>query len=370
MRFREPVAPKRVPHRLGFGHEKSAIAGNGMKALYRRFKFWLDGRTMARHAATDGAHGRPRDVEHVFAKRRYRGSRDRRYLVHLPPAYRRGRRLPVVMLLHGCDQDHRQIQHVSDFNRVADEHSVIVVYPFVTSYDMPRMENCWGFWNSTHNRSGAGEVEDLWGILSEVRVRYGADANRLHVAGLSSGASMAIALLVTRCDRIASGAEIAGLAYTETPMALGCVRPRYKSTKAIVAAMDREMGRKKRLVPLMIVHATGDPVVSVRAAERLRDSWARSFAVEAGRPSWSGSGTTGGTAWWHQRYVDSAGQCAIETLLLDHNHHGWYGGRAGKYGLGDGPDVSAKIWRFFEANRLNSAAATQGLWRAVRESVS
>lgn len=336
-----------------------------MKALYRRLRSWLDGRRKERHRPIHGAHGRPRDVEYVFARRRYRASRARRYLVHLPPAYRRGRRLPVVMILHGCDQDHRQIQHVSDFNRVADEHGIIVVYPFVTSYDMPRLENCCGFWNRNHNRAGAGEVEDLWAILSEVRVRYGADANRLHVAGLSSGASMAVALLVTRCDRIASGAEIAGLAYTETPLALGCVLPKYKSTTEIVAAMDREMGRKKRLAPLMIVHATGDRVVSVRAAERLRDSWAQSFAVDAARPSWSASGTTGGTTWRHQRYVDSTGQCAIETLLLDHDQHGWYGGSAGKYGFADAPDVSAKIWRFFEANTLNSATAIQGLWRRV-----
>lgn len=341
-----------------------------MKALYRRLKSWLEPRKKTRDRPIHGAHGRPRDVEYVFRRRRYRGSRPRHYLVHLPPAYRRGRRLPVVMILHGCDQDHRQIQQVSDFDRVADERGVIVIYPFVTGYDTPRLENCWAFWNRDHNRAGAGEVEDLWGILSEVRGRYGADANRLHVAGLSSGASMAIALLVTRCDKIASGAGVAGLAYTETPMALGCVRPQYKSTSEIVAAMDREMGRKKRLAPLMVVHATGDRVVSARAGERLRDSWAQSFAVQAARPSWSVSGTTGGTAWRHERYADAAGQCAIERLLLDHNHHGWYGGRAGKYGFADAPDVSAKIWRFFDANRLQSATAIQGLWKAARESAS
>jgi poly(hydroxyalkanoate) depolymerase family esterase len=330
-----------------------------MKALYGKLRSWLDGGKKLRHRPIHGAHGRPRDVEYVFARRRYRASRARHYLVHLPPAYRRGRRLPVVMILHGCDQDHRQIQQVSDFDRVADEHGIIVVYPFVTSYDGPRLANCWGFWNSTHNQSGAGEVEDLWAILTEVRARYGADPNRLHVAGLSSGASMAVALLVTRCNRIASGAEIAGLAYTETPLALGCVRPQYKSTTEIVAAMDREMGRKKRLAPLMIVHATGDRVVSVRAAERLRDSWAESFAVDAARPSWSASGNTSGTPWQHRRYVDTAGQCAIETLLLDHDHHGWYGGAGGRYGFADAPDVSAKIWRFFEANTLNSATVIQ-----------
>jgi poly(hydroxyalkanoate) depolymerase family esterase len=333
-----------------------------VKALYTKLKGWFGTGTKGRQLSIHDRHGCARDVEHVFKKRRYPGSRDREYLVHLPPAYDRSRKLPVVMILHGCDQDHHAVRHVSNFDRVADEHGIIVVYPFVTSYDTPRMKNCWAFWSRSENRAGAGEVEDLWQILRSVRAQYKGDASRLHVAGLSSGAGMAIALIVSRCDKIASGAAIAGLAYNEQAMSIGFKRPIYQSTDRVVAAMREEMGRKKRLVPLMIVHAKRDRVVSVQEAAKLRDSWAKAFSVDTSTVSWSQSGITRGTAWAHRRYATELSRSAIETLLLDHRGHGWYGGRNGKYGFANAPDVSARIWQFFQSNALNSASHFQGLF--------
>ena len=308
-----------------------------------------------------GDHGRARDVEYLFRQRSYPGSRDREYLVHLPPAYRRGRRLPVVMILHGCDQDHHAIRHVANFDRIADENGIIVVYPFVTSYARPRMRNCWAFWSSRQNRAGAGEVEDLWQILNDVRRRYRADATRLHVAGVSSGAAMAVALLVNRCDRIASGAEIAGLPFSETAAALGQAMPRLKSVERVAQAMDDAMGGRKRHVPLLVVHATEDPVISPAAAHNVRDSWGRCFSIDTDAPIWSMTGSDRGTDWEHLRYAAASGGGLVETLLIRHSQHGWYGGRDGRYGFADAPNVSRRIWAFFDANRLETTSS--GLFR-------
>jgi poly(hydroxyalkanoate) depolymerase family esterase len=332
-----------------------------LAALYKKLKAAFARSENARPRPIHGDHGEARDIEYVLKKRRYSGSRDRKYLVHLPPAYRRGGpKLPVVMILHGCDQDHLEIRHVADFDRLADRHGIIVVYPFVTSYEPPRMKNCWAFWSRRHNRAGAGEVEDLWQILGDVRRRFGADEKRLHVAGLSSGGSMTVALLVNRCDKIASGAEIAGLAYSEIPPSFGLMRHRQKPLERIVAAMEAQMGRKKRRVPLLIVHATGDRIINVNAAAKVQESWALSFGIETSRPAWSKSGTTRGTPWVHRRFKDENGRDSLSTFLLDHNEHGWYGGRDGKYGYADAPAVSETIWGFFQANPLDSESSAGG----------
>ena len=331
-----------------------------LKALYSRLRASLSEAPKQRHRPVHGDHGRARDIEYVFRRRNYAGSRDREYLVHLPPAYRRGRRLPVVMILHGCDQDHHDVRHVADFDRIADRHGVIVVYPFVSGYDTPRMRNCWAFWSSSHNRAGAGEVEDLWQILNDVRRRFKADPNRLHVAGLSSGAAMTVALLVNRCDRIASGAEIAGLPFTETAAALGQNQPRLKSVKRVVVAMNETMGMQKRAVPLLIVHAKGDRLISARAAQNVRDSWSRCFSINTSKPVRLEHGSNAGTAWEHAHFSNPKDGAVVETLLLDHSQHGWYGGRDGRYGFADGPNVSAKIWAFFDAHRLTAATSRAG----------
>jgi poly(hydroxyalkanoate) depolymerase family esterase len=326
-----------------------------LRTLYSRLRSSLNRAPQSRHRPVHGEHDHARDIQYVFRRRNYPGSRDREYLVHLPPAYTRGRRLPVVMILHGCDQDHHAVRHVADFDRIADRHGFIVVYPFVTSYAPPRMRNCWAFWSSRQNRAGAGEVEDLWQILNDVRRRFRADPNRLHVAGLSSGAAMTVALLVNRCDRIASGAEIAGLPFTETAAALGQSQPRLKSVGRVVEAMDEAMRTRKRAVPLLVVHAEGDPLISAEAAIRIRDSWGECFSIDTGRPVWVDTGLDRGTSWVHHRYTNPHEAAVVETLLLEHSQHGWYGGRDGRYGFADAPNVSQRIWAFFEANRLDSA---------------
>jgi poly(hydroxyalkanoate) depolymerase family esterase len=325
-----------------------------LESLLSRLKSSLGGESTQRRRPVHGAHGESRDLKYLFRKRRYAGSRDREYLVHLPPSYRSGVQLPVVMILHGCDQDHWDIRRVADFDRIADKHGIIVVYPFVTTYDPPRMRNCWAFWSSSHNRAGGGEVEDLWQILCDVRKRYDADPNRLHVAGLSSGAAMAVALLVNRCDRIASGAEIAGLPFAETAAALGQGSAQFKSVKRVVTTMNETMGTRKRAIPLLIVHGKGDRMIDVAAATNLRDSWSRCFSVNTSKPVWADYGTNQGTSWEHFRYANEKSGGLIETFLLDHSQHGWYGGRDGRYGFSDAPNVSEKIWTFFDANRLKA----------------
>lgn len=335
-----------------------------LESLLSKLQSLLGSGAKQPHRPVHGDHGQARDLKYMFRKRRYPGSRDREYLVHLPPSYRAGLSLPVVMILHGCDQNHWDIRHVADFDRIADKHGIIVVYPFVTTYDPPRMRNCWAFWSSSHNRAGSGEVEDLWQILNDVRKRYDADANRLHVAGLSSGAAMTVALLVNRCDRIASGAEIAGLPFGETAAALGQAQAQFKPVERIVTTMNEAMGTRKRAVPLLVVHAKGDRIINAGAADNLRDSWSRCFSVNTAKAVWADYGTSDGTEWEHARYANPKNGAVIETLLLEHSQHGWYGGRDGPYGFADAPNVSEKLWYFFDANRLESAERSRRFsWR-------
>ncbi len=99
------------------------------------------------------------DLRKTFRRRGYAGSRDREYLVHLPPGQDpAGRPRPLVVVLHGCHQDHEAIRHDTGFNEVADREGFLVVSPFITTYDGWRSKNCWGFWKDEHIHEGAGEV--------------------------------------------------------------------------------------------------------------------------------------------------------------------------------------------------------------------
>lgn len=293
---------------------------------------------------------RPRgsNVRKIFRARRYRGSRRREYLVHVPPSHERQERMPLVMVLHGCNQDHVDMQAITRFDRLADRYGFIVVYPFITGYRGVRLRNCWGWWRHRDIRAGSGEVEDLWNIISAVRRSYRIDPDRVHVTGLSAGAAMAVAMAVVHGGKIASCATVAGVAYGESIWALGRY-PRVRQTSSTVAEMKQAMDASQSLTPLFIVHSADDDVVGLRAAQGLRDSWIACFDLDAGSAGVT-KGSHGRKPWSLTSYSDAKGAGALDYLVLDGYEHGWYGGADGPFSVPDAPDVSTMIWSFFARN--------------------
>lgn len=290
-----------------------------------------------------------RDLVRHFTPRDYPRSRQRRYALHLPPQYDGQRQLPLVMVLHGCRQDEQDIRQISGFDAIADQEGFAVVYPFVTSYGGLRNRNCWGWWHRHEIEAGAGEVEDLWQIMEEVANEFHFDQRRLYVAGLSSGAGMAVAMLVAHADRIAAGAAVAGLPYGESARAVNLwgFTGRFKPVDEVVRAMRGALPKTARPVPLMIVHSDADETVDIRAADNLRDSWGRCFGIDTAQPQARTSGVTHDTPWISSRYGDPVRNGVVETLILEGRGHGWYGGEPGPFSYPEAPDVSRWIWDFF-----------------------
>jgi len=308
------------------------------------------------------------DIQKSSRARDYPGSRRRDYLVHVPPLHARQARMPLVMVLHGCDQNHADMQAITRFDELADRHGFVVVYPFITGYRGMRLRNCWGWWREQEIRRGRGEVEDLWRIVNAVRRSYRIDPDRIHVTGLSSGAAMAVAMTVAHSGKIASCAAVAGVAYGESMWALGRY-PKVKAVATTVADMKRAMGINQSMTPLFIAHSANDHVVGLPAAQKLRDSWIECYGLDR-----RGVDVTHGEhqdkAWSLANYCTADGSSALAYLVLEDYAHGWYGGASGPYSVPDAPDVSRMIWSFFaehprrSANRPMQATGSEW-WRSI-----
>ncbi len=297
----------------------------------------------------------PDDVSHTFKARRYPGSRTRRYVVHVPYGKTGSRPRPLVLVLHGCRQDNRDIEQITGFNDLADRHGFLVAYPFITSYRGLRNRNCWGWWFDREIHAGAGEVEDLWQIVDEIKQQYPVDERRIHVTGLSSGGGMAVAMLVAHAGKIASGAAVAGLPYAEKADAVRHElnrRPRNRPVVSISQAMRAELGPDARAVPIQIIHSHDDDKVDIQSAKVLRDSWGHCFGIDTRTPQRVQDGETAGTWWEHSSYHDDGRKAVIETLFLEGPGHGWYGGNPGRFSYPDAPDIKTFIWKFFAAHPL------------------
>lgn len=291
----------------------------------------------------------------------YPGSVQRKYRIYLPKGYQSNRQYPLLVCLHGCEQTHYDLQHITGFDRLADRHKFIVVYPFVTRYSDIRTKNCWGWWRPEHIRAGKGEVEDIAKITEEVCDSFSVDRKRIHLVGLSSGGGMAIAALTVHAGLFASGAAVAGVSYGERALAVAMPSAILRSFRPIdrtVALMEKARKDDKTAVPLMVVHSKHDSTVDIQAARNLRDSWLRYHGFSKSEVKKTEHNRTKGVPWTHKTYGRPYKTSIVETIFVDGLGHGWFGGQSGRYSYPGGPPIANLMWQFFKNHRQGDVPAT------------
>ncbi|HEX4783750.1 MAG TPA: PHB depolymerase family esterase [Candidatus Sulfotelmatobacter sp.] len=214
---------------------------------------------------------------------------DRNFMVRLPKGYDPQQRYPVVMLLHGMNQDPEDIERLTRFNELADKDGIIAVYPSALH----------GRWNvgvhAEERRSmpmgpgrrrggygggggypgggypgggggypgggggyprGGGQQQPQSGqpsqqgrgtpaddvaffnqMLDQLPMKFSVDTSRIYAAGLSEGGFMSLRLGCALGDRLAAVAAV-GAAMPKTMI---CLPP--------------------RPVSMLLINGTSDPVV-------------------------------------------------------------------------------------------------------------
>jgi poly(hydroxyalkanoate) depolymerase family esterase len=260
----------------------------------------------------------------------------RRYYLFRPAGVRFGERLPLLVMLHGCHQDAKSFADSTRMNALATRERFLVLYP-----EQPRLSNPQGCWNWFDTQSGRAFAEAAWIMkaVDQVCVLYAADRERVAVAGLSAGASMA-ALLATRYpQRFKALVMHSGVppGTASSPVsAIGAMRGRRQSNAANDSAQDWP--------PLMVIHGEADAVVSARNAGAAALMWSDAAGASEGAPQEQRRG---------KRYPMTVTQYkrarqVVATLVeVDGLGHAWSGGAARqRFSDANGPDASRMVWRF------------------------
>lgn len=305
---------------------------------------WLHQRNLPDHPGEGAV-----QIDGVLSATGLRGSRDRAYRLRLPTGYRRDRAAALWTVLHGCHQTHRDIQSISALERYADAEQAILLYPFVTSYSEYRQAHCWGWWLDAHRRRGAGEPGDVRRLADAVERDYPIDPQRRFIAGLSSGAAMAVVCLVVDADYWSGGASVGGVVYGESARAvrLSTALPvRHRPVVNLVAGIRRALPGKV-LPPLLIMHTAADARVPLQCASDLRDCWLRVQRGQGPARHRKQTGHHGMQNWVYDEWLDTGGMAQVASCVLDSDLHGWSGGRAGHFSDPDGPNLSRLIAGWF-----------------------
>lgn len=122
----------------------------------------------------------------------------REYLLHVPVSYDRNRPTPLVISLHGGALWPAAQREISQWNRVADEHGFIVVYPSGVSGDGPRA------WSAGREPGLSRDVRFISDLIDTLRTSFNVDPTRIFADGLSNGGGMAFALSCRLSSRIAA----------------------------------------------------------------------------------------------------------------------------------------------------------------------
>jgi poly(hydroxyalkanoate) depolymerase family esterase len=290
-----------------------------------------------------------RFTRHTFAN----GQHTRDYMVYVPAGVGAG--APVLVYLHGCSQHAADAAVGTRFNRHADEHGFLVVYPEQRTTPDQSQGNglgCWNWFRPDHQLRGQGEPSTIAGITQRVVDAHGADPRRVYVHGASAGANMAVIMAATYPDLYAAAGALAGCPY------LSC-------TDASGALAYAAMGPRARTVPVYVAQGTHDTTSPVAAGHLLVQQWlGTNDLADDGLPNASvtrvpaqteahDAAAGNGYAYTVERYLDALGCAVVEYTLVNGMGHAYPSGDpAGSYTDPRGPDVTAAAWAFFAAHAL------------------
>ena len=257
-----------------------------------------------------------------------------------------GRRRPLVLMLHGCNQNPEDFATGTQMNRLAHAHGFLVLYPAQTRH--ANAHRCWNWFKPQNQQRDRGEPAVLAALTRFVMSEHDVDPARVYVAGLSAGGAMADILGRTHPDLFAAVGVHSGVpagAATDLVSALTAMK-----------AGSAGVGERPRM-PIIVFHGDADRTVHplngeqliVAALEGQSDA---SQAEEARIKSINGRSVT------RRTYADARGRAAVEHWLLHGGGHAWAGGNPqGSYTDPEGPDASAEMLRFFLAHPRRDHAA-------------
>ena len=280
----------------------------------------------------------------------------RRFHLYKPPGIAIGEKLPLMVMLHGCGQTGRDFAISTRMNRLADRERFLVLYP-----EQDRIANPHGCWNWYETRSGKSRAEaaTLLAAVDQVCLMYPVDREKIAVAGLSAGASMAVLMAThfpTRFKAVVMHSGVAPGAAQSSASALSAMRG--QRTPAPSTAVGKAMGAAlmgTTLPPMLVLHGEADSVVTPGNARSAAAIWATASGAQAGLDRMLQRGKRHPM---RQTDYKRDGKVAVTLCAIQNLGHAWSGGLGSQpYSDAAGPDATKLLWAFVSAQFAAGEAA-------------
>jgi poly(hydroxyalkanoate) depolymerase family esterase len=262
----------------------------------------------------------------------------RRYRLYRPPVPRLATRLPLLVMLHGCQQDADSFARSTRLQALAAREGFMLLFPEQERLANPR--GCWN-WFATSTGRAFTEAASIVAAIDEVCARDGADPARVAVTGLSAGAGMAALLALRYPDRFAAVAMHSGVgpgAAHSVATAFGAMQGRYPPRLPLRPPAA--------LPPLLVIQGTADAVVHPGNGSAVARLWAEAAGARATAPRALQRGARHPVTMTDFRH---RGRIVATLCEVSGLGHAWSGGTARQpFGDPRGPDASRMVWAFVQ----------------------
>ncbi|MBC7539976.1 MAG: PHB depolymerase family esterase [Bacteriovorax sp.] len=286
----------------------------------------------------------------------------RNYKVYIPKTLAKNKKAPVVVMIHGCQQDAAEFAAGTRITKWADKEQFIVLLPEQNIAWNPY--KCWN-WVLPVNNARTGETQVIIEMLDAVLEKYHGDKDKVFAAGMSSGASMVNILGNCYPERFKALGSHDGTQYYATATGLDFADVvLYGAANApwVAASYGNECsaytsGRPKKM-PIIIFHGMNGPLMSPAHAFQIESEFKilndyldngkrdTSYFLEK-----SVVFTPATTTYGYNKFtlVNKQHEELIVRYMINDLAHSWSGGDASlPYNDAKGPDATALIIDFFK----------------------
>ena len=243
----------------------------------------------------------------------------RTFILHVPPAARQRRPLPLLIVLHGGGGSGQKMQRFLGFDEYADARGFYVAYP--DSYrSSGRHAAHWNDGRGTEVTSGVDDVKFLLEMIAEIGRRVPLDERRVYVTGASNGGMMTYRL----------GCETAGVFAGVAPVIANVPQPIFE-TCAPAAPLN-----------FLAVNGSADPLIPLEGGavcEDIRFGCAGGQVVSQAKSAGRFAAANGcdltpqsvnlpvevedGTFVEQQTFVNCAGEARVTAYIVHNGGHTW-----------------------------------------------
>jgi poly(hydroxyalkanoate) depolymerase family esterase len=261
--------------------------------------------------------------------------------------------LPLIVMLHGCDQSATLFAQGTRMNQLAETAGYAVLYPQQSVGTHPR--RCWK-WYDRATQHGGGEVPMIVGIINKVSEKYPIDRSRVFICGISAGAAMANIVALNHPELFAGMGLHSGPTFGVGHSTIGALAVMQhgggaRVDGAIAEVLDKRPGFPS--LPTILIQGEDDPVVRPINQTQLAHQAMLVNQLPADSPAQVvlKAGNKRGHA-YQLRDVYRGRKVMLRVARIAELKHAWSGGDGRlSFNSGHGPDASKMMLDFFSRQR-------------------